>query len=95
MGAQEVVYVSTPNLNLNDLLNLVAERVANSVAVRLGTPEPVSPWLTVPEAAEYCKLTDDAIRGAEKRGQLRAHRSGTGRVRFLQADLDGFLRGDV
>jgi excisionase family DNA binding protein len=80
-----------PNPTLADLLEIVASRVAKILAAQQPAPEPQSPWLTVDEVAEYAKLTPDAVRGAEKRGKLRAHRSETGRVRFLRSDVDAFL----
>jgi excisionase family DNA binding protein len=82
----------TPNPTLADLLEIVASRVAQILAEQQQpAPEPQSPWLTVGEVAEYAKLTSDAVRGAEKRGKLRAHRSETGRVRFRRSDVDSFL----
>jgi hypothetical protein len=78
--------------DLNDLLDDLAARIAG----KLNTPrddstEAASPWLDTAEAAAYCRMTAEGIRGAEKRQQLRAHRSETGRVRFLRDDLDRFL----
>jgi excisionase family DNA binding protein len=54
-----------------------------------------SPWMTVSEAAAYASMTVDGVRAAERRGQLKAHRSRTGRVRFLRTDVDAFLRGSA
>jgi hypothetical protein len=50
-----------------------------------------SPWLNVAGAAEYAAMTPDAIRSAEKRGQVKGHRGTTGRLRFRVDDLDAFL----
>jgi hypothetical protein len=52
-----------------------------------------SPWFDVPGAAAYAASTEDSIRSAEKRGQLRGYRGETGRLRFHVDDLDAFLRG--
>jgi excisionase family DNA binding protein len=85
----------SPGLTVNDLLEAVAVRVAEILSAQQPAPEPSSPWLTVAEAADYSKMTPDAIRGAEKRGRLKGHRSETGRVRFLRSDLDAFLTGQA
>lgn len=53
-----------------------------------------SPWLDVEGAAAYAAMTTNGVRSAAKRGQLRSHRSVTGRVRFLRADVDAFLLGN-
>lgn len=52
-----------------------------------------SPWVDVAGAAAYCVMSPEAIRGALKRGQLKAHRSETGRLRLHRSDLDAFLTG--
>ena len=56
------------------------------------SPEP-SPWLSVASAATYLDTSEEAVRSAEKRGQLRGHRSATGRVMFRREDLDAFAVG--
>jgi excisionase family DNA binding protein len=76
---------------LDQLITEVAQRVASVLKSREPVPEPASPWFTVEQAADYAQMTPDAIRSAEKRNQLKAHRSETGRVRFLKSDLDKFL----
>ena len=52
----------------------------------------VSPWCDLAGAAEYAAMTKDAVESARKRGQLQAHRSATGRIRYHRDDLDAFLR---
>jgi hypothetical protein len=39
-----------------------------------------SPWYTVEEAAEYARMSREAIKQARRRGQLRFDRSETGRI---------------
>ena len=51
-----------------------------------------SPWYTVDEAADYARMSREAIRQARRRGQLRFDRSETGRIRFHVDDLEAFLR---
>lgn len=85
-------------VNLNDLIDEIAGRVADSIAARQSELRPstdASPWLTTEEAAAYCKISQEGIRGSEKRGQLRAHRSESGRVRYRREDLDAFLRAEA
>lgn len=77
-------------LDANDLRALLREEVSRVLAEQENT----SPWLDVPAAAEYLSMTPEAIRGASRPGgPLRAHRSSTGRVRFLRSDLDAFQSG--
>jgi hypothetical protein len=76
-------------------LQAIADRVASVVLERLEVQsQPSSPWLDAAGAADYACMTADAIRAAEKRGQLRSHRSSTGRVRYRREDVDAFLRGE-
>jgi hypothetical protein len=83
------------NLQIPDELLLVSEdamrRIVRSEIERAGTR---TPWLDVAGAAEYASMTEEAIRSASKRSQLRSYRSSTGRVRYRVEDLDAFLRGD-
>jgi excisionase family DNA binding protein len=55
---------------------------------------PAVNWYSVATAATYASMSEDAIRSAEKRGQLRGYRSETGRVRFSREALDAFVRGE-
>ena len=78
-----------------DLIETLARRVADLVSERL-EPQPMGPpWLDEDGAALYASMTRDAISGARKRGQLRSHRSTTGRIRYHRDDLDAFLRGEA
>jgi hypothetical protein len=54
-----------------------------------------SPWLDVAGAAVYAVMSEDAIRSATKRGQLKSYRSETGRIRYRREDVDAFLRGEA
>ena len=81
--------------DLNDLIDELAARLADNISAREQPQPDPSPWLTTEEAADYCRLSVEAVRGSEKRGQLRAHRSESGRVRYRREDLDAFLRGEA
>lgn len=54
-----------------------------------------SPWMDAAGVAVYAVMSEDAIRSATKRGQLKSYRSETGRVRYRREDVDAFLRGDA
>jgi hypothetical protein len=79
----------------DELVEALARRVAELVADGLssGQRSPTSPWLDVAGDASYAIMTEQAIRDADKRGQLKSYRTNTGRVRFRVEDLDAFLRG--
>lgn len=77
----------------DEFLDALAARVADTVVERLAPPAQ-SPWLDAAGAAEYAVMSIEGIRAATKRGQLKSHRSTTGRVRYQRADVDAFLRGD-
>jgi len=75
-----------------DLAELVRAVVREELGARESEPRG---WLNVESAAAYLDSTPEAVRSAEKRGQLHAHRSGTGRLMFLREDLDAFARGEA
>ena len=54
---------------------LVDERVALAVA-ELRVPAPLSPWVTVPQAADLLGCSSDAVRMRIKRGRLTASMQG-------------------
>lgn len=72
------------------LREIVREAIANEAGAGQG-----SPWMDLEGAAEYTSMSSQAIRSAEKRGQVKGYRSVTGRLRFHRKDLDLFLRGEV
>jgi hypothetical protein len=81
----------------DEFVNMLAVRVADVVLERLETRSPSSapsPWLDAAGVAEYASMSIEGIRSATKRGQLKSHRSTTGRVRYLRDDVDAFLRGE-
>jgi hypothetical protein len=87
-----VVPVELPD----ELLTTLEERLRSIVRKELDAhTKGVSPWLNVTRAAEYAVMSEDAIRSATKRGQLKSYRSETGRVRYRREDVDAFLRGEA
>jgi excisionase family DNA binding protein len=73
----------------------LARRIASVVLESLPASVPSSPWLNVDRAAEYLDTTPAAIRGMVKRGQIRVHRSETGRLLFRREDLDAHAMGEA
>ena len=63
--------------------------------VGLGAQREPDGYLNVESAAAYLDTSKDSIRSAEKRKQLRAHRTTTGRLLFTREQLDTFARGDI
>ncbi len=51
--------------------------------------EPASPWLTLPQAAEYRGVPPGTIRRWIRQGILPAYRLGPRRIQIDPADLDG------
>ncbi len=70
-----------------------AEGIAARVVALIEERSQGSPWMDVAGVAEYAHMTPAAVRSSTKRGQIKSHRSSTGRVRYLRADVDAFLRG--
>lgn len=66
------------------------ERIARAVVALQPSPERQG-WMNIGTAADYCDMSPEALRAAEKRGQVRAYRGETGRIRFRVVDLDAFL----
>jgi excisionase family DNA binding protein len=79
----------------DEFLDDLAARVARQVADQLsdGRARSRSPWLDVRGAATYAAMTEQAVRAALKRGELKSYRSGR-RVRLPVEDVDTFLKGD-
>jgi CRISPR/Cas system endoribonuclease Cas6 (RAMP superfamily) len=77
-----------------ELLEELEERLRALVREELARAGKVTPWLDVNGVVEYAVLSEDAVRSATKRGQLRSYRSTTGRVRYRVEDVDAFLRGE-
>ena len=77
-----------------ELLAALEERVRRIMREEIERAGTRTPWLDVAGAAEYASMSEEAIRSASKRGQLRSFRSSTGRVRYRVEDVDAFLRGD-
>jgi hypothetical protein len=56
-----------------------------------------APWMSAAEVAEYVGggTTEQAIRDAERRGHIKAHRSTDGKVRYHHDDVERYLRGEA
>src|SRR4051812_29772806 len=67
----------------------ISERVAESFRDKPGQQQPRSPWLTIPEAAEYLRTTPAAVRKRIARGQLKACRPEGSRVLLRREEIDG------
>ncbi len=76
------------------VLKELEERLRALVREEIERVTTISAWLDVNDVAEYASMTQEAVRSATKRGQLKCHRSTTGRVRYRAADVDAFLRGE-
>lgn len=51
--------------------------------------------MTVNEAAEYANCSASTIRAAAREGRLKVTGKVGNRFRFVQGDLDAFLRGEI
>ena len=49
----------------------------------------------VKRAADYLSMTEEALRGLLKRGQIECLRSATGRITFTREQLDRHAAGDA
>lgn len=74
----------------SELLDAIAERVAELVAARIGM-DPVSPWLTVGEAAEYLRWPKSRVQKLTAAKAI-PHAKHEGRVLFNRGELDVWLR---
>ncbi len=64
-----------------EFLELVAQRAAQLVLERQRQqPEPRSPWLTLPEAAEYLRVSERTLERFIARGRVRAATVGRRRI---------------
>jgi hypothetical protein len=62
------------------------ERLAARIVELISRPPSDETWLNVAAAAAHLGLTEDAIRGLVKRGQIPVYRMENGRLRFPQGD---------
>ena len=77
------------------LVEVIAQRAADIVLEQLaGRPDRTSPWLTVPEAAEYLRASRQRIYDLLSSRRLTRHRDGT-RVLIRRDELDRYLAGGV
>lgn len=82
MGCVEIVGLDTA------LVDAVRTEVERQLAER-----PVG-WLDVVGAATYLSMTEKAVRDAERKRGLPAHRVGA-RLYFSPSELDQWVRGEV
>jgi excisionase family DNA binding protein len=71
----------------SDLVDVLVRQVSE----QMQPTETTSPWLDLPEAAEYLRTTVDSIRGMVKRKQLPFHKP-NGRLLFNRHELDEWAR---
>lgn len=72
-----------------DAMQTIAEMVEQRLADRVG--ENPSPWMTVPEAAEYLRCGVNRIRKLVMIEAIPVHRDGR-RVLFHRDELDEYIR---
>lgn len=73
-----------------EILEAIAERVAELLADRVATPAPVSPFMTVAEAAEYLRCKRQRVDDLLSSGRLTRHKDGS-RTLVSRAELDAYL----
>jgi excisionase family DNA binding protein len=79
---------------LDDLVTVLAERVAPLIAAASPPADPASPWMNIKTAATYLDTTEQALRARVKRGEIPVHRR-DGRLYFNRHELDQWVRGDL
>lgn len=73
----------------DDDLDRVATRVVELLSAGIPRRER---WLDVAGAAAHLGMTENAIRGLVKRGRIPVHRTDNGRLRFVETELDHWVR---
>lgn len=73
-------------VDLQPLVEALAEAVAERVAAMLEDREGRSPWMTTEEAVEYTRLPEGTFRELSAKGKLRPH--GGRRKLYHRAELD-------
>jgi excisionase family DNA binding protein len=69
------------------LERFIDDRVAERLAEAAMSPSYSSPWMTVPEAAEYLRTTEGAIRKRIQRGQLHKYRPHGSQILLRREEL--------
>lgn len=77
-------------MNLEPLLDALADKVAERVLQRLKSAQPTKRLLVVSEAAEYLGRTPAAVRNMAQTGKLPVVRDGA-RIFFDRSDLDPWV----
>jgi hypothetical protein len=89
---QVVSYISAVPL-AEALDQALTDLVRQAVSDALAAQEIASGWLDVSRAADYLSMSAKALRHAEARGHVKAHRTPTGRLLFRPSELDEFVLG--
>jgi len=77
-----------------DVLEQIAERAAAIVVERLPSPEPGSPYMTIPEAADYLRAKPQRVYDLLSSGRLTRHKDGS-RVLIERAQLAAHVASAV
>jgi len=75
---------------LDRMEQLLVSVIEQQAAILAKLDEPSVEWLDARSAAFYVSTTERALRRAEQKGHIKAHRSSNGRVLFRRSDLDRF-----
>jgi excisionase family DNA binding protein len=78
-----------------ELEERIAERAAEIVLERLGqiADNGASPYLTIPEAAEFLRAKRHRVDDLLSSGRLTRHKEGS-RTLVLRAELEAYMRGE-
>jgi excisionase family DNA binding protein len=83
------------SVTLGDLLAFAADVLAPMVAARVGAaPAPVSPYLSVAEAADYMRCKPQRVYDLLSARRLSRVKDGA-RTLLLRDEIDSYLAGDV
>ena len=82
---------SVPLQISDEFYETVAQHVASQLAEMLGRS---AEWLTVGQAADHLRTTEDGIRALVKRKRIPHHRGAAGRLLFDRAELDAWVRDE-
>jgi len=75
-----------------ELLELIANRVADKTVERLGRR---TEWLTVDGAADHLAMAPDAVRALIKRSRIPYEKTPAGHIRLERSTLDAWTRGEI
>jgi len=81
--------VRLPEELLDELRRLVREEVERASIMQS------SGLFNAKSAAAYLDMSEDALRGLVKRGQIEFNKSETGRIRFTREQLDAHAKAEL